>query len=103
MGPVGFGVFRMDSRVGEGICSLDAWTANLLFLAVCSQTGTGKTHTMMGEHGVDFLEEDKEKQKRCFGIIPRAVQDLFVFAKMLQVSAGGWGDRVDGPAGGAGG
>ena len=93
----------MDSRVGEGICSLDAWTANLLFLAVCSQTGTGKTHTMMGEHGVDFLEEDKEKQKRCFGIIPRAVQDLFVFAKMLQVSAGGWGDRVDGPAGGAGG
>ncbi|GAX84369.1 hypothetical protein CEUSTIGMA_g11791.t1 [Chlamydomonas eustigma] len=48
------------------------------------QTGTGKTHTMMGEHGVDILDTDKEKQRRSFGIIPKAVQDLFAYAKVLQ-------------------
>ena len=65
----------MQKGFSPAVCHIHVWSYFVL----------GKTHTMMGEHGVDFLQKDKAKQKRCFGIIPRAIQDLFVFAKMLQV------------------
>ncbi len=38
----------------------------------------------MGEHGTDMMEIDVEKRQRSFGIIPRAVLDVFAAAKALQ-------------------
>lgn len=52
------------------------------------QTGTGKTHTMMGEHGIDMLDSDLETQRCSFGIIPRVVQDLFTHANLVQSRQG---------------
>ena len=48
------------------------------------QTGTGKTHTMLGNHGVDITDLSDPVQQRSFGIVPRAVRELFAEAKALQ-------------------
>eukprot|EP00798_Chlamydomonas_sp_ICE-L_P026803 gene26803-4397_t len=54
----------------DGIMSAIAGYNNTVF--AYGQTGTGKTHTMMGNHGVDITDTSDPATQKSFGIIPRA-------------------------------